>query len=164
MFVLLALRLPIANRKQRILVKGCTSKPLPVTSGVPQGSILGPLLFIWYINDLPDAVSNDTLVYLFADDTKLARIINSPSDVREIQDDIIKVSFWTHHWSLKFNFEKCESLSVTRKRQPVNSVYTINGKPISKTISQKDLGVLTTPTLKWDLHTIHVCSKALKML
>ena len=145
-------------------MKGCTSKPLPVTSGVPQGSILGPLLFIWYINDLPDAVSNDTLVYLFADDTKLARIINSPSDVREIQDDITKVSFWTHHWSLKFNFEKCESLSVTRKRQPVNSVYTINGKPISKTISQKDLGVLATPTLKWDLHTIHVCSKAQKML
>jgi sarcosine oxidase/L-pipecolate oxidase len=67
----------LANRTQRVLVKGCTSKPLPVTSGVPQGSILGPLLFIWYINYLPDAVSNDTLVYLFADDTKLARIINS---------------------------------------------------------------------------------------
>ena len=96
----------LANRTQRLLVKGCTSKPLPVTSGVPQGSIIGPLLFIWYINDLPDAVSNDTLVDLFADDTKLARLINSPSDVREIQADITKVSSWTHHWSLKFNFEK----------------------------------------------------------
>ena len=80
----------LANRKQQVLVKGCTSKPLPVTSGVPQGSILGPLLFIWYINDLPDSVSNDMLVYLFADDTKLARIINSLSDVREIQDDTLK--------------------------------------------------------------------------
>ena len=80
----------LTNRKQQVLVKGCTSKPLPVTSGVPQGSILGPLLFIWYINDLPDSVSNDMLVYLFADDTKLARIINSPSDVREIQDDTLK--------------------------------------------------------------------------
>ena len=143
----------LASRTQRVLVKGCTSKPLPVTSGVPQGSILVSLLFIWYINDLPDAVSNDTLVYQFSVDRKLARIINSPSDVREIQDDITKVSSWTHHWSLKFNFEKCESLSVTRKRQP-----------ISKTISQKDLGVLTTPTLKWDLHTLHICSKVQKML
>ncbi|CAB3980151.1 Hypothetical predicted protein [Paramuricea clavata] len=130
----------LANRAQRVLVKGCTSKLLPVTSGVPQGSILGPLLFIWYINDLPDVVSKDTLVYLFADDTKLVRINNSPSDVREIQDDITKVSSWTNQWSLKLNFEKCESLSVTRNRQPVNSVYAINGKPISKTISQKDLG------------------------
>ncbi|CAB4014982.1 Hypothetical predicted protein [Paramuricea clavata] len=139
----------LANRTQWVLVKGCTSKPLPVTSGVPQGSILGPLLLIWYINDLPDAVSNYTLVYLFANGAKLARIVNSPSDVREIQYDITKVSSWTHHWSLKFNFEKCESLSVTRKRQPVNSVYIINGKPISKTIPQKDLGDKFTAEIKF---------------
>ena len=72
-------------------MKGATSSSLNVLSGVPQGSILRPLLFLWYINDLPDELSSSTLVFLFADDTKLVRIIYSESDITNFQQDIDKV-------------------------------------------------------------------------
>lgn len=152
------------NRNQRVLVKSVISNPLPVTSGVPQGSILGPLLFIWYINDLPDLLSRDTLIYLFADDTKLARIINSQSDATQLQGDINKVSSWSLNWKMNFNPDKCESLSITRKKHPIVNDYVIDGNPIVRKDSLKDLGVVTTTTLKWGLHISNVCTKAQQML
>ena len=79
-------------------MKGSVSKPRPVLSGVHQGSILGPLLFLWYINDLPEKLSKDTVVYMFADDTKLVRTISihSLSDVTELQNDINEVDSWSY--------------------------------------------------------------------
>ena len=81
----------LTNRSQKVFMKGATSSSLNVLSGVPQGSILRPLLFLWYINDLPDELSSSTLVFLFADDTKLVRIIYSESDITNFQQDIDKV-------------------------------------------------------------------------
>ena len=78
-----------------MLIKGTTSLSLPVLSGVPQGSILGPLLFLWSINDLPDELSSSTLAFLFADNTKLVHIIYSESDITNFQQDIDKVFNWS---------------------------------------------------------------------
>ena len=78
-----------------MLIKGTTSLSLPVLSGVPQGSILGPLPFLWSINDLPDELSSSTLAFLFADNTKLVHIIHSESDITNFQQDIDKVFNWS---------------------------------------------------------------------
>jgi ribonuclease P/MRP protein subunit RPP40 len=84
---------------------GSYSDWLPVTSGVPQGSVLGPLLFLIYINDIPDVVNN--LVKLFADDSKLLSVIKSCSDETILQDDLNKLVDWSETWRMNFNKSKC---------------------------------------------------------
>ena len=76
------------GRTQRVVIDGESSNIAPVTSGVPQGSVLGPLLFLVYINDLPDCISNGTKVKLFADDTMVYRAINSRADAVQLQHDL----------------------------------------------------------------------------
>ena len=80
---------------------------LSVTSGIPQGSVLGPLLFLLYINDLPDNI--DSSVYRYANDTKLYREIREPRDHEILQEDLNKLSDWSDLWLLKFHSEKCFS-------------------------------------------------------
>ena len=84
----------LSNRKQMVLVNGNHSSIVPVTSGVPQGSILGPLLFLVFINDLPDCVEYSK-VHLFADDTKYSRVIHCGEDVNKLQSDIDKILNWS---------------------------------------------------------------------
>ena len=83
---------------------------LPVLSGIPQGSILGPLLFLIYVNDIPDHISN-SLLYLFADDTKCLKIISDPADAILLQDDINSLNYWSEQWSLLFNPTKIVQIS-----------------------------------------------------
>ena len=138
----------LTNRSQKVLIKGATSSSLPVLSGVPQGSILGPLLFLWYINDLPDELSSSTLAFLFADDTKLVRIIHSESDITNFQQDIDKVFGWSTKWRMKFNLDKCEAVCVTRKKSPIQATFNIGNHVVSQTDTQKDLGVVVNNNLK----------------
>ena len=100
----------LANRKQQVLVEGHTSSPAPVTSGVPQGTVLGPLLFLIYINDLPLKVSSTTR--LFADDSLLYWRIKSPEDARILQEDLDKLQEWERDWQMSFNASKCEVIRV----------------------------------------------------
>ncbi len=93
----------------------------------PQGSILGPILFLLYVNDLPDAVTNST-VACFADDTKIFRKIDSNTDALSLQDDLNNLEIWSNSSGLVFNEEKCKSLSITRRSQPINHPYSIKGK------------------------------------
>ena len=101
----------LTNRVQRVSIKGVLSEPLPVISGVPQGSVLGPLLFLVYVNDLLDGISSNGK--LFADDAKIFRQIHDDRDKEILQEDLIKLQDWSNKWLLSFNEEKCKVMHVS---------------------------------------------------
>ena len=132
---------------------------VPVTSGVPQGSLLGPFLFLLYINDLPEVTSRATTIALFADDAKCSRVVRSSEDCVVLQSDLNCLSDWSKQWGLSFNSSKCEVLRISRKRtSPLPSLavspYTIGDHALAVVPSQKDLGVMVNDRLTWNLHTI----------
>ena len=113
------------------------SKLLPVISGVPQGSILGPLMFLIYINDIPNYVTSSTTL-LFADDTKCFKTIIQPSDSIQLQRNIESLTQWSIDWNLIFNSSKTLLLSFNSQ---VSSIYTIGTSEINKVDKHSDLGV-----------------------
>ena len=131
----------LENREQSVKIGGSMSNRSPVTSGIPQGSVLGPILFLIYINDLPEIVNS--AVKLFADDTKVYREIASNEDCDILQQDLNNLSRWTDTWLLRFNAAKCKSMHLGRKN--IQHKYYI--KEEDKTIEveqisiEKDVGV-----------------------
>ena len=97
----------LSERSQKVVLDGQASDPVPVLSGVPQGSILGPVLFLIFINDLPENIRSS--VCLFADDCVLYRNIKSPMDCQILQDDLNSLPQWKTDWQMKFNVAKCHS-------------------------------------------------------
>ena len=95
----------LSERSQKVVLDGQASDPVPVLSGVPQGSVLGPVLFLIFINDLPDNIRLS--VRLFADDCVLYRNIKSPIDCQILQDDLNSLAQWETDWQMKFNVAKC---------------------------------------------------------
>ena len=102
----------LSGRTQQVVVDGQASDPTPVLSGVPQGSVLGPILFFILINDLPDNIRSS--VRLFADDCVLYRNIYSIQDCFILQEDLTSLEQWEADWQMKFNVAKCHSMRVTR--------------------------------------------------
>ena len=113
----------LQDQQQRVVVDRFTSSWAPVTSGVPQGSLLGPLLFIIFINDLPSALPDSSLTALYADDTKLFGSILSYQDATKLQQALTNLDSWSLHNNINFNASKCKVLSVTRKKNPVRYDY-----------------------------------------
>ena len=134
----------LKNRSFRVRIGGKYSKLYHVLSGVPQGTILGPLLFIIYINDLPGGLSS--FVSLFADDLKLLNMTKNSSIT---QKDLDYLTDWQNTWLLKFNTDdkKCKIMQVG-KNNPVTEYY-LNGKPLPIIKEEKDLGVLVSDKLTW---------------
>ena len=95
-------------------------------SGVPQGSVLGPCLFLFYINDLPDNLSST--VHLFADHSLLYLAVESQSDTNSLQKDLHELENWENKWLMEFNINKCQVLCVSLKREPLSHKYTLHGK------------------------------------
>ena len=110
-------------------------------SGVPQGSILDPVLFLLCVNDHPDVVQNSS-VACFADDAKIYRCVNSLSDAALLQSDLNNLNSWSTSSDLAFNHLKCKCLHVTRKTQPIIHKYTIKNKELSTTTMEKDREIL----------------------
>ena len=100
----------LTNRKQRVTLNGKSSKWSSVTSGVPQGSVLGPVLFILYINDLPERVKSHCV--LFADDAKLYKELQHLKDFEELQEDLYELCIWASKWLLFFNVQKCKVMHI----------------------------------------------------
>ena len=124
---------------------------------------LSPVLFLLYVNDLPDAVQNSS-VACFADDTKIFRCVNSISDAALLQSDLTKLNSWSTSSRLAFNQLKFKCLRVTRKTHPIIYEYTIKNKEISTTTMEKDLGILVAADLTWTNHIQGRCAIANKLL
>ena len=143
----------LTDRKQRVVVEGVKSRCLNVSSDGPQGSILGPMLFLLFINDMPKFVSSSKL-RLFADEAKCYKNILSHKDCELLQNDINILYGYGINWGLNFSFEKFTTgmLYVTRKKVPNDFTYTINNRPVHRVQSMKDLGVSVTSDLSWHYH------------
>ena len=149
-----------------MVINGAHSDLLPVTSGVPQGSILGPLLFVIFINDMPSCVSPDTHIALFADDAKMFRTISSIDDQVALQNDLNALNNWSKTWDIDFNAKKCVVLQVkTRKRHHVVPVdYKLGNHNLLSVDSQNDLGIMVTNNLNWEVHINQMICKANRIL
>ena len=147
-----------------MVLENAASHWSPVTSGVPQGSILGPLLFTLFINDLPDEAAYGVKVALDADDTKLYRNVSSAEHCDLIQDTLSNMHVWSHRKNIRFNTSKCKVLTVTRKKTPIAFDYTLDGTALTRVSEEKDLGVIITSTLSWDSHIHTITAKANKLL
>lgn len=150
------------GRGQQCLVQGFTSSRSPVLSGVPQGSILVPLLFLVYVNDLPPVIQNH--IALFADDSRCSSVIDSLQDCESLQKDLDSLQGWSDNWHLKFNTSKCEVLTVTGKRFPLRYDYKLNNISLNHVTQVKDLGVSISSDLTWDTHINTILAKTNRML
>jgi hypothetical protein len=148
----------LEDRSQQVLVDGATSDTVPVVSGVPQGSVLGPLLFLLFINDLPDSVTSR--VRLFADDCILYREIRTPEDSRILQEDLDRLVEWEQTWGMDFHPDKCVTLRMTRSRTPYLREYTLKGQTLTTETVARYLGVDIQENLSWDHHINRVVKKA----
>ena len=148
----------MTERSQRVIVEGEASSSCKVHSGVPQGTVLGPLLFLCHINDLPKSVSSQ--VRLFADDCLLYRQINNQKDHLALQQDLNSLQNWASNWGMKFNETKCYLMSIHRKKNPSTYYYTLSDHILQQVQDNPYLGVLINENLKWTTHINKVCGRA----
>ena len=151
----------LVGRKQDVMVEGRKSNLKPVLSGVPQGTVLGPLFFLIYINDISESLTEGTSIRLFADDSLLFRTINSPEDSIILQNDLNKLQQWEKKWKMEFHPGKCQLLRITNKiKHFIPADYFIHDVKLDLTDSAKYLGVLIDSRLRWKQQYHSVCKKA----
>ncbi len=142
----------LADRVQRVVINGAKSDWRKVTSGIPQGSVLGPILFLIYINDLPDEMTN--CIKLFADDSKLFSSVNNRGQADELQQDLNTAETWARKWQMEFNTKECKHLNIGKK--DINQTYkmhTTSGvTEVIKVNSENDLGVIIDTNLNFSEH------------
>ena len=150
----------LSSRNQQVVVDGATSDKVSVISGVPQGTVLGPLLFLLFINDLPACVESKTR--LFADDCIVYRNVKTLQDCQALQNDLFKLTDLERKWGMLFHSDdKCNTLQVTRARNPLTSTY---GQDLEAVNTAKYLGVDLSNNLSWNNHIDRTTKKAYSML
>ena len=150
----------LKDRKQRVCLNGEKSDWGAVTSGVPQGSVLGPLLFIMYLNDLDTGITSN--LSKFADDTKIGRSIRNLEDSQALQGDLDRLYDWSVKWQMKFNIDKCKVIKMGSSIETAS--YKLNNIDIVESHCERDLGVLISSDLKPREQCIAVRNKANKIL
>ncbi|XP_072022797.1 uncharacterized protein [Amphiura filiformis] len=154
----------LTTRTQRVVVDGETSDPAKVKSGVPQGTVLGPLMFLLYINDITDHIDSSTKIRLFADDCLLYRVIHTSQDTDILQKDLTSLCNWAEKWQMRFNTAKCKTLRITTKKNPLISTYTMCNDELEYVSHHPYLGVNISHNLKWSIHINNIIAKANKAL
>jgi ribonucleases P/MRP protein subunit RPP40 len=153
----------LTDRKQWVSVNGFMSNEANVSSGVPQGSVLGPILFIIYINDIDDMVEEIIeILRKFADDTKLAKMIKNSSDRNRLQECLDKLCEWGRLWSMEFNTKKCKVLHFGRQNPKYE--YSMNGEILACVENERDIGIKITSNLKPSEHCQEAVGKARSVL
>lgn len=152
----------LTQRQQCVAVEGETSTNAFVKSGVPQGTVLGPLMFLLYINDIGDDIKSK--LRLFADDSLLYLAIDCKDDCNQLQKDLDKLIDWASKWQMKFNASKCYVLRITNKKKPILHNYHMHGQVLENVSQNPYLGVQFTNNLKWDIHINNITAKANKSL
>ena len=153
----------LSNRLQCVSIGQSASSLLPVLSGVPQGSILGPLFFIIFVNDLPSSLLFSSIL-LFADDAKCIMPVSSISDCHLLQSDLARIVKWSATWKLLLNEDKCSITHFTSNQFPLTYYYSINGKFLPSKPTQRDLGVTVSSDYQRKCHFQTITSKAYKTL
>ena len=146
----------LQGRRQRVSVGEAVSGWKKVTSGIPQGSVLGPTLFVLFINDLPQVV--ESRVALFADDTKVFREIQSDEDREKLQQDIDELLIWSKKWQLPFNESKCKVMHYGKTNRKAD--YNLGGVQIVEVSEEKDLGVTFDQQLSFGTNASKVVAAA----
>ena len=149
----------LCHRQQRVVLDGSASSYSPVLFGVPQGTVLGPLMFLLYVNDIGAKVSPQTTIKLFADDCLLYRTIDSVADSNQVQQDLDSMVNWSNTWLMRFNAAKCYLLKITRQQKYTPTNYNINGVQLQEVNHHPYLGVELTSDLTWKTHVIKITSK-----
>ena len=140
----------LEGRKQRVIIGGHQSSLRNVNSGVPQGSIIGPILFVLFIDDMHKHISPGTNIALYADDTKIWRKIKSYADHIILQNDINALLRWSTINKMNFHPDKCHVVKVTLKRDKCSDyIYRLGIIDLEYVSFEKDLGVRVVPTLSW---------------
>ena len=150
----------LRGRTQRVVAEGAAPEWSPVTSGVPQGSILGPMLFLLFINDPPDAIPPTTPTGLYADDTKPHTAITSRQDRDNPQEALSYVDDRSKESNTNFNTSKCKALTISRRKQPIAPNYHLGSAEPIRVDSEVDLGITVTSNLSWNRHTTKLVTKA----
>lgn len=160
-YILQWIRAYLANRKQRVRINGSFSEYCDVTSGVPQGSVLGPLLFLLFINDLPDCIAFCP-VKLYADDAKLCSAITSTNDIDNLSSDLKSVVTWSDTWNLKLSLKKCSCLHIGS--QNCNNIYSVQASDLLNVDSVRDLGVIMSHNLCFTPHCTLIFRKSMQIV
>lgn len=153
----------LEGRSFTVVVNGFTSILHNVTSGVPQGSHLGPILFNIFVNDLPSFLQHSSAI-MFADDLKLSKCVTSDADVALLQSDLDLLAKWCNINGMELNTTKCSHIKFTRKINPIPSTYNIEGVTLNEVEVVKDLGILLDRKLTFATHTEYVISRVSKLL
>ena len=157
----------LKNRKQRVVLNGYSSEYSLVESGVPQGSVLAPLLFLIYINDLETKIRSN--IIFFADDTMLFSIVKKPEmTASDLNQDLEEISSWAFQWKLQFNpdvnKQATEMLFTSKNKGPPHPNLFFNGNLVTKSFEQKHLGLILEPGLSFQKHILEKIKKAKKYL
>ena len=152
----------LTERSQTVVTNGACSTPTKVKSGVPQGTVLGPQMFLLYINDIGDQI--DGHMGLFADDSALYGVVGSIQDAQSLQHDLDNLNEWAHKWQMSFNADKCSILRIYRCHNPIDYQYKIGGQELTTVQHHPYLGVELTRDLNWNKHISNIVGKANRTL